>query len=85
MNDPTFEFEIQCPVCGDQLTHMTSVTGADIPKPGDVTICATCVTLLEFDDDLSPHPGNLEVLPQDEKDLVVAAIAHIQQNRSTLH
>lgn len=82
----TFKFKIVCPVCQDQLEYATAMTGDEdvAVKPGDVTICGTCASLLEFDDELNPRLGNIEDLDPDDRDLVVATIAHIQ-NRSTLH
>lgn len=43
-----------CPECGHQFTAATDAYGVDTPKPGDVSFCIQCGTLLVFDGSLSP-------------------------------
>lgn len=43
--------ETRCQVCGHVLDASSSVDGA-IPKPGDISVCIDCGTILTFDGSL---------------------------------
>jgi hypothetical protein len=42
-----------CPYCGSTLDAFTGVTGADLPDPGDPTLCGYCAGILVFNADLT--------------------------------
>jgi hypothetical protein len=44
--------ESSCPKCGEILNAATSMEDIQ-PKPGDLTICINCASMLRFDKDLS--------------------------------
>ena len=43
-----------CPACGKILDACTSVEPDRQPSPGDLTICAHCIEILKFNEDLRP-------------------------------
>jgi hypothetical protein len=56
--------EPRCPACGAILDGATSVDldGA-MPRPGDVSICAYCASLLVYSDELHPRfPTDAELV-----------------------
>lgn len=76
----TVEFEITCPVCQSHLTRATAFNVEDdvTPMEGDVTICATCTALLEFDADLKPHQINIKELEPEVQDIVAVMMIKLQ-------
>ena len=42
-----------CPACGHRITAASHIDGNMTPKPGDLTVCLYCATLLVFADGLS--------------------------------
>lgn len=43
--------ESRCPSCGVNLVEFAAIDGGDDrPKPGDLTICSACDTILIFDE-----------------------------------
>lgn len=43
-----------CPNCKKLLDSFTAVSvSGSVPKPGDITVCLYCSTVLQFSDDLS--------------------------------
>lgn len=50
-----------CPRCEEFLDGFTSIEAGNIPKDGDISICAYCLTLLRYESDLS-----LRVLTDEE-------------------
>jgi hypothetical protein len=83
------EFEMVCPVCQEHLTHATAINSKKpiIPEPGDVTVCAMCATLLEFDEEMRPHRGDINTLEPEVQAVVSDAIAFIRSRtkRGYLH
>jgi hypothetical protein len=75
------KFECKCPVCLDVQSHATSINEAagTMPAAGDVTICATCSALLEFDADLKPFKIDIKSLDQEAQDMIVMALLQLQQ------
>ena len=60
-----------CPCCGVRLTGATGLTGDAKPTTGDLSICAYCLTPLQFEDGArfrALSPEDLEALPPDERD-----------------
>lgn len=53
-----------CPVCHTELDAATNVEDDQAPKPGDVTICVYCATVMEFTE------GGLRIMSQEELDAV---------------
>ena len=59
----------RCPFCGHKLD--AAMAGDPkypdvIPKPGDVSVCISCASVLVFADDLTvraPMPGEIEMTP----------------------
>lgn len=44
-----------CPVCRQVLDAAAPVAGNPEPSPGDLSVCAYCTTILEFDAELRPQ------------------------------
>lgn len=61
--------EIPCPVCGTANAVHHGLLPADVPRPGDVYLCGSCLTPAMFDGDpLSVRaPTPLEMLQIDER------------------
>lgn len=85
----TVEFECVCPNCNERLTHATAINSDELimPNAGDVTVCATCVTLLEFDEDIKPFKTDISSLEPEVQVIVEAAIDYLRaaQQKRTLH
>jgi hypothetical protein len=64
-----------CPVCGLKINASHNERN-ESPKPGDVTICCKCRSILQFDEAMG-----LEIAPQSVIDEVNAAI---EENKRTL-
>lgn len=79
------KFNIVCPVCQEHLTRMTSITHEtpDVPAEGDVTLCDTCLALLEFNADLTPHQINIKELDPEVQDIIVVVLAHLQKRNQS--
>lgn len=94
MNFKTVELEnknIKCPVCGTILDGAICVTeeGA-MPKPGDISVCYSCGTLLQYGKGLFLHELSDEVLNQLRKEnpdlymqLITAQQAVIAMNQNS--
>jgi len=53
MKDPNLSGTV-CPECNRQLDDAMETSGCDVrPSPGDLTVCAYCAALLEYNDDYS--------------------------------
>lgn len=76
----TVEFETVCPVCQEHLDRATAMNSEEpvMPSPGDVTLCATCVSLLEFDEDLKPHQINIKELEPEVQDIIAVMMVKLQ-------
>lgn len=46
----------KCQACDYKLDSVSSLTEAEAPKPGDVTICLKCGHLMGFNPNLSVRP-----------------------------
>lgn len=53
-----------CPVCLQAVDAATDMAGDARPNPGDLTICAYCASVLEFDDELRPHQASASTLAE---------------------
>lgn len=42
----------KCPWCEHVLDRALDPTGDATPKPGDLSVCGACTSILQFDDDL---------------------------------
>ncbi len=60
-----------CPKCGAPNDRATSAD-QETPKPGDVSLCATCGAFLVFDDKLTPQP------PEDEVEFLLGMDASLR-------
>jgi len=68
--------EIKCPNCNEDLEQATCL-GKDIPKPGDISICAYCGQLLMFTENLNQRKvEDSEFRTFDEE--AQQQIAHVQ-------
>lgn len=47
-----------CPVCQRSIDAASDVRGDARPNPGDITICAYCASILEFDDEMRPQQAS---------------------------
>lgn len=72
-----------CPECGNHLDAVTAVSEDASPKPGDLSICAYCGCMLQFDKDLLVEPISEEALKEAPKELWEAQEMILQ--RSILH
>lgn len=50
--------QCHCPNCNKLIDAVTEVTGDSTPDPGDYTVCAYCLHVLVFNDDLTPVKPN---------------------------
>ncbi len=85
----TMEFELVCPVCEEHLTHATALDNTAVAPPtvGDVTVCASCATLLELDEQLKPFKIDISTLEPEIQALVLDAQAFLKSRlgRRLLH
>lgn len=44
--------ETHCPCCEEMLDAVTSLDADGAPEPGDVSLCAYCGEILQFDEDM---------------------------------
>lgn len=58
----------ECPICLHEMDRCMAYKGDVPPRPGDVTICIRCCTLLLFDEDLDVILPNEEELKKLLKD-----------------
>lgn len=85
----TVEFECVCPNCLETLTHATTINSdvAIMPTAGDVTVCATCVSLLEFDENLKPFVCDIRTLEPEVQEIIEEAMSYLRtaKQKRTLH
>lgn len=77
-----------CPSCNIELDAAEGVTDPNaIPKPGDVTVCFYCSTVLEYTEDMQLTAIDLMSLQPEVQDVIAMAILQIQIMRDsrTLH
>jgi hypothetical protein len=76
-----------CPVCNTILDAATAVDGTPdvIPSVGDISLCASCTSVLEFDDNLALAVIDIKTLPQDTQDEIVHAVLASASCKPTLH
>ena len=58
-----------CPYCGYSLSAASNPLD-QIPLPGDLTMCANCRNLLEFDEDMKPIKTNQDLKVIDKEDRI---------------
>jgi len=72
-----------CPCCGAPNNACSSAMGGRGPKPGDVTVCLLCSTILVFADDMTtrePTKEEAHEIAGDKNVLaVVAATARVRK------
>lgn len=44
--------EAHCPTCDEKLDAVTSIDADGMPERGDISLCAYCGEILEFDDNM---------------------------------
>jgi hypothetical protein len=55
--------ETPCPVCKTEHNAATAIDGKHVsPKPGDISICYECATILEYGDNLQLQIYDIERL-----------------------
>lgn len=77
-----------CPKCGVSLDAATDASGGDAePRPGDVTICFYCQSVLEFTEEMEFEKINIKDLQPEVQDVIVMMLAQLQeaQDNRTLH
>jgi glutaredoxin len=76
-----------CPVCDTRLDAATTVDGTPdvIPKEGDISLCISCTSVLEFDDNLELQTIDIKTLPQNMQDEIVQAVLMFSSQSPTLH
>ena len=67
-----------CPVCGLNLNAASNEKNNESPKPGDVSICCKCHSILQFDEAMG-----LEMAPQFVIDLFKPDIEELQKTLQT--
>jgi hypothetical protein len=84
--DPTTRLESSpCPRCGAVLDAATSLGGYHVPKPGDITLCATCGGFLVFGEGLrleTLSPESFAALPSQNQEELERARAALYAARS---
>lgn len=67
------------------MTTLDAATGMSdpdaIPKPGDVTICFYCTTVLEFTEDMTLEIVDIKTLEPEVRDIIAMAMVQIQSAR----
>jgi hypothetical protein len=63
-----------CPQCNYEMDGATCSTGNHAPRPGDVSVCIQCASILEFDPDLSLRAAGPKLLASLDPD----ARAHLE-------
>ena len=64
MNTGQLDTHPYCPSCRKLLDGFTAVDHDKKPKAGDVTICAYCNVVLQFNDDMSMKLASPEVIEE---------------------
>lgn len=49
-----------CPHCGHRLDLATGIDHTLMPRPGDVSICIECASILIFDDAMMPREPTVD-------------------------
>jgi hypothetical protein len=75
-----------CPHCGAFVDASASASGdADIPSPGDVSVCFYCAGVCVFNDDMKREKADLDALakesPETVKDIVEAQALVLKRQR----
>lgn len=72
-----------CPECGESLDGVTPATDDDRPpEPGDLSVCAYCGVMLQFDADLKSQPLTAEEfveLPVEVREQLKGAVRVIKE------
>jgi hypothetical protein len=64
-----------CPTCGHQMDRATCTTGDHAPKFGDLTVCISCLTVLQFG-------PSLRLIALADSDLDAPLLEHIETLRA---
>jgi hypothetical protein len=67
--------ESSCPTCDHKMDRATCTTGDHRPEGGDLTVCISCLTVLEFGPDL-------RLIALADTDLDVQTREHIETLRA---
>jgi hypothetical protein len=70
-----------CPVCSKLLDGATNINDDGAPKPGDVSVCVDCMSILTFTPDLKLRlmtQGEVQALPEPNKAAVIKATRLVQ-------
>ena len=76
-----------CPNCGythNRASLMSNTADQAPPKPGDLTICLNCATVLTFDEKVNQVPISLEAfenLSEEEKTHVLKLVRAIKNSK----
>lgn len=68
-NKMTYTRKQDCPSCGILLNAASHFEGEASPEPGDVTVCATCKTILTFGEAMDLRLATQEEINEAEKEL----------------
>ena len=63
---------VPCPMCATELNRTTTTDDDYPPRPGDVTVCASCGAVLAFTDTMSLAPAPEEAVRQCQDQLAKA-------------
>ncbi len=77
----------QCPTC-ETLLDATTAMNADAntrPAAGDVTLCAYCGELCEFDSETRMHKINIKELEPEVQDVIAIMRVELEQYLPTRH
>jgi len=76
----------KCPTCGTKLSAATAVKHDESPKPGSLTVCIECGTVLEFGASMELRvmtPEQVAALPAAVREQL-QAMSHAKQNAAYL-
>lgn len=73
---------IECPHCLHQMDRTTGMTGREMPRPGDVSLCIRCAGIALFDERLQIRaPDEAERLELEAEPAVTRTQALIRRAR----
>lgn len=73
---------LRCPQCNTRLSASTNADGAtESPKPGDISICAQCLELLEYQTDMTFASVDVTTLQPEVQKLILTALSQAHRFR----
>ena len=77
---------VLCPVCAHTMDACTGLTGTNLPAAGDYTVCAECVSLLQFGSDRALRQITISDVVPDRRELIQKVLdAGLELKRQRSH